>query len=103
MDQSRLDEIISRLKNASKGPWTSETGGYSGNNWLIGSLYLGRGYDNKDHWIHITTDHVHASEVGGSAEGDAEFISNSRTDIRDLLVEIVRLQKILIEQGINYN
>jgi len=58
-----------------KTPWKLEVGKYSGNNWMVGSIYFGRSRENdKEYWAHITTDGVHASEMGCSdAKTDAEL------------------------------
>lgn len=58
------------------GPWLIESGNYSGVNWLVGSLYLGRSTkENKNYWIHITTDHIHASQMNSDAKDDAHLIA----------------------------
>lgn len=80
----RLAEIKARCAKASTAPWIWETGPYSGSNWLIGSSVDGLDY-------HITTDHVHASELNGDAKTDAEFIANARQDIPWLIAMIERL------------
>lgn len=95
MTNDELKEIEDRLNNASTGPWTIETGDYTGENWLIGSFFLGTSEDGENYSVHVTTDHVHASEFVGDAKADAEFIAHARTDIQRLLDEIKYLHKIL--------
>ncbi len=88
-----LEAIKARIEAATTGPWTHEIGEYSGDNWLIGSLYLGTGLDNNTHTVHVTTDHIHASELWGEgAGGDADFIAHAREDVPALVAEVERLQ-----------
>lgn len=87
-----LDAIKARAEAATTGPWTFENGEYSGKNWMIGSLFCGAD-DVGDGWtVHITTDHVHASQLyGGGASADAAFIAAARTDVPALVAEVERL------------
>ena len=82
---SNLDEIRARVEAASTGPWIVETGPWSGDNWLVGSVMCGKSRDSKDYYCHITTDHVHASELRGDAKTDAEFMAHAHSDIVYLL------------------
>lgn len=88
MSNDNINAIKARLDAASTGPWIHERGDYSGKNWLVGSvaIYTGQTDDNAAHWVsNITTDHVHGSELRGTAEGDAEFIAHARGDVEYLL------------------
>lgn len=87
----QLEEWKRLAYEASIGPWIVEAGNYSGNDWLIGSIYLGTGNDMKNYSVHITTDHVHASQVGGGAAEDAAFIAASREAVPALIAEVDRL------------
>jgi hypothetical protein len=91
------DETLAKwaelAEKATSGPWIHEAGKYSGDNWLVGSILLGSGYDNQDHWVHLTTDHIHASELSGDgAEADALFIAASREAVPALIAEVRRLR-----------
>lgn len=59
------------------GPWTIEEGEYTGSNWLIGTLFVGTDRETDDDiFVHITTDHIHASQLGYTrALDDARLIA----------------------------
>lgn len=94
MTEDELKEIEARVNSATRGPWTTEAGKYSGDNWLIGSIFVGNSLeDGEDYCVHITTDSIHASELGISdAKSDADFIAHAREDIPALLAEVRRLR-----------
>lgn len=86
--RERAEAALARAKAASTGPWTTEAGEYSGENWLIASL--GRGNDDRNHFI--TTHNVHRSEMSDAgAEDDAAFIAAARADAPDFARFIVRV------------
>jgi len=97
MEIEKLREIRRRCDAATIGPWVVEQGDYSGSNWLVGSLLVG--FDDKtqkDYVVHITTDSIHASEYeSDGALADAEFIAHARTDIPELVSEVVRLMLVI--------
>lgn len=90
----QLNKWRDMLDAATTGPWAIEVGHYYGKNWLVGSIWYGTdAEDDKDYWVHITTDHVHASQLSGSARADAEFTVAARNEIVPaLLVEVERLR-----------
>jgi len=59
------------------GPWLIEEGEYTGNNWLVGTLFVGNDRETGDDiFVHITTDHIHASQLGYTrALDDARLIA----------------------------
>ncbi len=98
MAKDKLIEIADRLATASTGPWIVETGPWSGDNWLVGSVHCGTSAeDGKDYCCYLTTDHVHASEVEGDAKTDAEWIAAARSDMRWLIAEVKRLRLALAQ------
>lgn len=96
MTNKELDAIYERVNKASTGPWTVEANGYSGKNWLIGTVCVWLGAScQDDKYYSVTTDSVHASDLAGDARTDADFIAHARTDIPALLAEVNRLRNEL--------
>ncbi len=56
-----------------------QEGRYTGDDWLIASVYVGASMkDNKEWMVHITTNHLHASEMGpADAKEDARLIASA--------------------------
>ena len=89
-----IDEqaIKARCDAATPGPWISETYGFTGKNWLVGSVFTGSTHETSC-LVHITTDHLHASEyTHGEAISDVDFIAHAREDVPALLAEVERLR-----------
>jgi hypothetical protein len=60
---------------------------------MVGSLWLGYSTeDDKNHYIHITTDHVQGSQLSGRVLTDADFIAHAREDVPALVAEVRRLK-----------
>ena len=76
---ARIEKIARRV---STGPWKHDSAKNFGDNWLIASFGVD---ENNAKWL-LTTDHVHASELSGDAEADAEFCSIARY-LLPLLIE----------------
>lgn len=87
-DRPDLEVIMARASTASSGPWKQDRDENMGENWLIASLGNG---------VIVTTDHVHASEVGGSVSDDAAFISAARVDVPALVRYAWRLEAEIAE------
>lgn len=91
--KERIEKAQELSIHATNLKWIVESGEYTGENWLIGSVYLGvSSADNKEYWVHITTDNVHASQLHGDAKIDAEYILEACNNYPDALSEIERLQ-----------
>lgn len=91
----RIKKIQEIISSVSPLKWIHENGEYTGKDWLIASIYFGTsGIDSKEHVIHITTDHVHASENCGDAKGDAEYILEACNNYPDALNEIKHLREL---------
>lgn len=95
--KERAEQAVALDNEASPGPWLLEHGKYSGANWLLGTVMCGTGFDDQEHYVHITTDSVKSDELSDAAE-DAAFIAASRTavpalaaDVLALLAEVTRL------------
>lgn len=75
-------------RKASTGPWRSNTRDTFGDDWPIGSIIdLGEAENDKGTYSNyiVTTDRVRASQMGGDAKSDAEFIAFARNHARALL------------------
>lgn len=72
-----------------QGRWKTQTGIYNGENWLVGS-FGSSGIDGQNY--HVTTDHVHASECGGDAKIDADFVATAPKTMRQMAAEIEQLR-----------
>ena len=96
MTQDELAAIRERTKNAGTPPWRVAVDDEGGDNWLVAAM--GTSLDGKNYYV--TTDHVHASEYEGDAATDADFIAHARTDIPELLHEVIWLRAILKERWI---
>ena len=71
------------------GPWIIEEGKYSGNNWLIGSMFLGYSVqEDKNIYIHITTDHIHASQLGSTDVMDDLHLIAAAPELLEALEQV---------------
>ena len=84
----------------SPGPWIVEEGEYSGNNWLVGTLFVGNDRETGDDiFVHITTDHIHASQLGYTrALDDARLIAAAPQ-----LLEACKMAYLALDKGIEIN
>ena len=88
--RERAEQAVALDNEASPGPWLLEHGKYSGANWLLGTVMCGTGFDDQEHYVHITTDSVKSDELSDAAD-DAEFIAASRTAVPALAVDVLSL------------
>lgn len=88
--KERAEQAVALDNEASPGPWLLEHGKYSGANWLLGTVMCGTGFDDQEHYVHITTDSVKSDELSDAAE-DAAFIAASRTAVPALAADVLAL------------
>ena len=85
-----VQEYRNLLSHISAGPWRVETLAnqqITGDNWLIADF----GDNTNFETTCVTTDHVHASELG-EPEADAEFLITMRNEFPGALDELERAQ-----------
>jgi len=92
-----LDALANLEAEATPGPWRVNVPDRKGpddrpfgEDWVVGAF--GAGDDGKIR--DVTTDHIHASEMGGGADEDAVFIVALRNAAPALLTELRRLRRI---------
>lgn len=85
MSIDEINKIIERSKKATKGPWVS---------------YI-EGRDHTSGCSFIKTAGADI-ELTGATNEDQDFIAASRQDIPNLIDEILRLRRIIDENGIEY-
>lgn len=81
-------------RKATTGPWRTNTADHMGEDWLLGTFGHDEGR-NAD--MILTTDRVHASQVGGDgAAADVDFIVLCRNNIEQI-VDGLRLASLVDE------
>ena len=94
--QERIAHDRNLVNMASCLKWITETEEYSGNDWLVFTMNFETGHDNKEHYIYVTTDHVHGTEYG-TAEDDAAYVMAAVNGYPDALDEIDTLRARIAE------
>jgi len=94
--QERIAHDRNLANMASCLKWITETGKYSGSNWLVFSMDFGTGHDDKNRYIYVTTDHVHGTEYSG-AEDDVAYVMAAVNGYPDALDEIDTLRARIAE------
>jgi hypothetical protein len=93
MTGAEIKAIEDRIDAASPGPWISCHADKCLDNWPICPSL---GVDFDGHEYAVSTDHVHASQMGaGGAKADSEFIAHARLDVLKLLayIRFLRVEK----------
>ena len=84
--EARWQASSASSRSYDKSPWRVAHDIDTG--WLVASL--GAGVDGNDYYV--VAHGVHASELRGGAEEDAEFIAHAPFDVRALVREVLRLR-----------